>query len=117
MVLISLHPFALRRMFLLVLALVGFSALCFADPVLMAHRYRHDHSRVATNASGMSTLRLNLTEAIQQNPVGNATLALENGQNRGSGASPLFFMVQTWDVRPETWTASTLLSPEAPATN
>lgn len=39
MVLISIHPFALRRLFLIVLVLFGFSALCFADPVLMARRY------------------------------------------------------------------------------
>lgn len=39
MVLISIHPFALRRLILVVLALVGFSALCYADPVLMARRY------------------------------------------------------------------------------
>lgn len=39
MVLISIHPFALRRVLLIVLALVGFSALCFADPVLMVRHY------------------------------------------------------------------------------
>jgi hypothetical protein len=39
MVLISIHPFALRPLILALLALVGFSALCFADPVLMARRY------------------------------------------------------------------------------
>jgi hypothetical protein len=39
MLLISIHPFVFRRLALLVLAIAGFSALCFADPVLMAHRY------------------------------------------------------------------------------
>ena len=39
MVLISIHPFGLRRVLLIVLALVGFSAVCFADPVLVARRY------------------------------------------------------------------------------
>lgn len=39
MVLISIHPFAVRRLILVLVALVGFSALCFADPVLMARRY------------------------------------------------------------------------------
>jgi hypothetical protein len=39
MVLISIQPFALRKMFLVIAALVCFSALCFADPVLMAEQY------------------------------------------------------------------------------
>jgi hypothetical protein len=34
-------------MILLLVALLGFSALCFADPVLMAHRFSGDRSRVA----------------------------------------------------------------------
>jgi hypothetical protein len=49
MVLISIHPFALRRLFLVVLALAGFSALCFADPVLMAQRYGAEKHRTAAN--------------------------------------------------------------------
>jgi hypothetical protein len=44
MLLISIHPFAFRRLALVVLAITGFSALCFADPVLMAHRYTHSSS-------------------------------------------------------------------------
>jgi hypothetical protein len=47
MVLISIHPFALRRLFLVVVAMSGFSALCFADPVLMAHRYGPDRAQLA----------------------------------------------------------------------
>jgi hypothetical protein len=39
MVLVSIHPFAFRKIFLVLAVLLGFSALCFADPVLMAHRY------------------------------------------------------------------------------
>jgi hypothetical protein len=39
MVLISIHPFALRKVFLVIIASLCFSALCFADPVLMVHRY------------------------------------------------------------------------------
>ena len=39
MVLISIHPFALRKLFLVIAALVCFSALCFADPLLMTRRY------------------------------------------------------------------------------
>ena len=39
MVLVSIHPFALRKIFLVIAALLCFSALCFADPVLVAQRY------------------------------------------------------------------------------
>jgi len=39
MVLISLDPFASRKIILIIAALLGFSALCFGDPILMAQRY------------------------------------------------------------------------------
>ena len=39
MVLISIRPFGLRKLFLIFAALVCFSVMCFADPVLMAQRY------------------------------------------------------------------------------
>ena len=39
MVLISIDPFALRKIFLVLGALLCFSAFCFADPVLMTQRY------------------------------------------------------------------------------
>jgi hypothetical protein len=39
MVLISIQPFAFRKILLVLVAIVGFSALCFADPVLMAEHY------------------------------------------------------------------------------
>lgn len=39
MVLISIQPFVLRKIFLVIAALLCFSALCFADPLLMAQRY------------------------------------------------------------------------------
>ena len=38
MVLISIHPFALRKIFLIILLSLCFSALSLADPVLMVHR-------------------------------------------------------------------------------
>src|SRR5438477_11447619 len=116
MVLVSIHPFALRKLLLVILALVGFSALCFADPVLMARRYNTDRSRVAAAARSMPTVRLNLTEAIEQNRAWNATIALEKGENSGFGAFPVFG-VQAWDLRPETRTASKTLFPESTATN
>ena len=117
MVLISIHPFAVRRLFLLVLALAGFSALCFADPVLMARRYNPDRSRVAASAPSMPTLRLNLTEAIEQNHAWNATIALEKGQNPGLGASSLCFGIQAWNLQPKRPTANTSLLPEPTTTN
>jgi hypothetical protein len=40
MVLVSIDPFASRRILLIVAALLCLSAACFADPVLMAQRYR-----------------------------------------------------------------------------
>jgi hypothetical protein len=39
MVLISIQPFAVRKIFLVIAALLCFSALCFGDPVLMAEHY------------------------------------------------------------------------------
>lgn len=39
MVLISIHPFAFRKVFLILAALLCFSAFCFADPVFMAQQY------------------------------------------------------------------------------
>ena len=40
MVLISIHPFAFRKIFLAIVALLGLSsALCFADPVFMTKQY------------------------------------------------------------------------------
>jgi hypothetical protein len=51
MVLVSIDPFASRRLFLIIAALLCFSAACFADPVLMAQRY-------ATSTSAMSSIHL-----------------------------------------------------------
>jgi hypothetical protein len=39
MVLISIQPFAFRKILLVIAAVVCFSAICLADPVLMVHRY------------------------------------------------------------------------------
>jgi hypothetical protein len=76
MVLISIRPFALRKVFLVLLALLGFSALCFADPVLMARRYSRDHSQAAA-ALLERPLRLQLSEASAQISTGNTTAASE----------------------------------------
>jgi hypothetical protein len=52
MVLISIHPFALRKIFLVLGALLCLTALCFADPVLMAQHYAAPVSDAATRADG-----------------------------------------------------------------
>ena len=39
MVLISIQPFAVRKIFLVIASLVCVSAVCLADPVLMAEHY------------------------------------------------------------------------------
>jgi hypothetical protein len=56
MVLISINPFTHRKILLVVVAFLGLSAFCFADPVLMAQRYTHntecrDASKTVTLAS------------------------------------------------------------------
>jgi F0F1-type ATP synthase assembly protein I len=45
MILVSINPFALKKMFLLVAALLGLSsAICFADPLFMSTRFAfRDH--------------------------------------------------------------------------
>jgi hypothetical protein len=45
MVLISIHPFAFRKIFVLIVALLGLSsAVCFADPIFLTlHPASHNH--------------------------------------------------------------------------
>ena len=55
MVLISIHPFAVRKLFLIIVAFLCFSAVCLADPVLMVRRYashteRFEAARVSVSA-------------------------------------------------------------------
>ena len=57
MVLISIHPFALRRVFLVIVAFLCFSALCFADPVLMVHRYATPSEQFAAPKVATPTLQ------------------------------------------------------------
>lgn len=58
MVLISIHPFAVRKLVLVIAALLGFSALCFADPLLMTARYapRPRHVDSAASATSQTTV-------------------------------------------------------------
>ena len=46
MVFISLAPFTHRKILLVIVALLGLSAFCFADPVLMAQRYTRNPERL-----------------------------------------------------------------------
>ena len=80
MVLISIRPFAMRKMLLLLVALLGFSALCFADPVLMVRRHGRDHSRVAVTLPER-TVALQLTEATGRTFA--ATTAAASGKTNG----------------------------------
>jgi hypothetical protein len=57
MVLVSIHPFALRKVFLVIVAFLCFSALCFADPVLMVRRYAAPLGQVAGSKTTVPTLR------------------------------------------------------------
>jgi hypothetical protein len=59
MVLISIHPFLFRKILLAIVALLFFSALCFADPVLMVRRYtirgeRSDNLKTSSEKLGDS---------------------------------------------------------------
>jgi hypothetical protein len=76
MVLISIHPFAVRKMILLLMALLGFSALCSADPVLMVRRHGQVHSRVAV-ALPVRTVALQLTDVTAPAFAPNTTAALD----------------------------------------
>lgn len=49
MVLISIHPFAVRKILLLAVALLGLSsAFCFADPVFMTRQYEPSRDQTPT---------------------------------------------------------------------
>jgi hypothetical protein len=56
MVLISMHPFALRKLLLVVVGFLCFSAFCFADPVLMVRRYTVKPERVDSPKTSTATL-------------------------------------------------------------
>jgi hypothetical protein len=60
MVLISLDPFACRKLLFVLLALLGFSAICFADPVLVARRYSHAENELIP-AFGVSPRAIGIT--------------------------------------------------------
>src|SRR5688572_11631473 len=58
MVLISIHPFAVRKIFLLAVALLGFSsAFCFADPVFMTRQYLPSYGEVRISQSAAALVR------------------------------------------------------------
>jgi len=69
MVLISIHPFALRKVFLAIGVLLCLSALCFADPVLMAQHYAASVSAAAAddiNGNALTDLRVDLPSRGQE---------------------------------------------------
>jgi len=63
MLLISIHPFAFRKIFLLAAALLSLSsALCFADPLFMTRHYprKGDQTRSASAPTGSARERVKL---------------------------------------------------------
>ena len=64
MVLISIHPFAFRKIFLIVAALLCFSAFCFADPVFMAERYMPSAGLTGTAAHPANQAELGLLQPV-----------------------------------------------------
>jgi hypothetical protein len=65
MVLISIHPFAPRKILLAIVAYLCFSALCFADPLLMVHRYANPHQHLSAANTPAPALPEPL---VRQNP-------------------------------------------------
>jgi hypothetical protein len=55
MVLISIDPFTHRKILLIVVAFLGLSAFCFADPVLMAQRYTPNPGRLDPSKTAVPT--------------------------------------------------------------
>jgi hypothetical protein len=84
MVLISIHPFAFRRLLLVVLALACFSALCFADPVLMVRRYSRENSRTAV----LRTAALAQPSEAQSLPLNPLGQSLESGSSASMATYP-----------------------------
>jgi hypothetical protein len=107
MVLVSIHPFAVRKIFLLALAILGLSsALCFADPVFMARQYdpARDHTRPAriaiasrANLKGHSLIwtalnnspvaHYGLSVLRSQVPFGEAWGPMNSASQRGSDSA------------------------------
>jgi len=81
MVLISIHPFALRKLFLVIAALLCFSALCFADPLLMTRRYEQRPRHVDS-----ATLALVQTVSSDA-PHGSQFLLVSSGRLNGSACT------------------------------
>lgn len=61
MVLVSIHPFALRKLLLVIAAFLCFTALCFADPVLMVHRYAPSRQSPAVKSPSVAPQSLEAT--------------------------------------------------------
>ena len=71
MLLISIHPFALRKIFLLALALLSLSsAICLADPLFMTKQY------APSEAKARST-RTQLTPAVPQDERASSAISDE----------------------------------------
>jgi hypothetical protein len=87
MVLVSIHPFALRKVFLVIVAFLCFSALCFADPVLMVRRYAAPQGQAGTKTTAAALrapLELQETSIAESGfgPLGSIDSALNQTELR-----------------------------------
>jgi hypothetical protein len=80
MVLISIHPFALPKILFAIVAFLCFSALCFADPVLMVRRY-------ASNAERLTIPRV--SPSSSQEPVGNGRRGIADAYFANFGSTDM----------------------------
>ena len=87
MVLISIHPFGFRKALLIVLALVGFSAVCFADPVLVARRY----SPARTGIVAACPVRIPTSKSTERFEPISAWNAVGWDKAGASGPNAIFF--------------------------
>ena len=102
MVLISIAPFAFRRLLLIVLALIGFSAVCFADPVLVARRYSSGHTGIVA-ARAVTTPAFDSTEGIEPSWPWNAVVAWDKAEPRGRRSNSIWLGTWSWE-----WETGTL---------
>ena len=84
-------------MLLVVLALLGFSALCLADPVLMAQRYNSDRSHIRASFPRQA---VRLT-SIDQKYAWNAFIGLGKREAPAPGPGSLCLAGQSWNWRAE----------------
>src|ERR1044071_7373976 len=91
MVLVSLHPFAFRKIALLAAAILGFSSVvCFADSLFMTRQYEPaEHQARSGGAGGRSQSATTATRI----PLPQGSSKIESGQ---AGLPPGFLEVKNF---------------------